>query len=80
VRKGGRVIATEIEYEIDGERYTLEVIVDRAAAAGLSRAQVRSRLHYGDRSWARLLRTPSNKPKADNRLFFGAKRGGRLPK
>lgn len=74
------MIATEVEYEIDGERYTLDLIVDRAAAAGLSRAQVRSRLHYGDRTWTRLLRTPSHKPKADNRLFFGANRGGRLPK
>jgi hypothetical protein len=74
------VIATEVQYTIDGEQITLDVIVDRAAAAGLSRAQVRSRLHYGDRTWERLLRKPSHKPKADNRLFFGAKRGGRLPK
>lgn len=74
------MIATEVQYTIDGEQITLELIVDRAAAAGLSRAQVRSRLHYGDRTWERLLRKPSHKPKADNRLFFGAKRGGRLPK
>ena len=74
------MIATEVQYTIDGEQITLDVIVDRAAAAGLSRAQVRSRLHYGDRTWERLLRKPSHKPKADNRLFFGAKRGGRLPK
>ena len=73
------MIATEVQYTIDGEQITLDVIVDRAAAAGLSRAQVRSRLHYGDRTWERLLRKPSHKPKADNRLFFGAKRGGRLP-
>ena len=37
------MIATEVQYTIDGEQITLEVIVDRAAAAGLSRAQVRSR-------------------------------------
>ena len=74
------MIVTEVQYTIDGEQITLELIVDRAAAAGLSRAQVRSRLHYGDRTWERLLRKPSHKPKADNRLFFGAKRGGRLPK
>jgi hypothetical protein len=74
------VIATEVQYTIDGEQITLEMIVDRAAAAGLSRAQVRSRLHYGDRTWERLLRKPSHKPKADNRLFFGANRGGRVPK
>lgn len=74
------MIATQVEYEIEGERYTLDLIVDRASAAGLSRAQVRSRLHYGDRTWERLLRKPSHKPKADNRLFFGAKRGGRLPR
>jgi hypothetical protein len=74
------VIATEVQYTIEGEQITLEMIVDRAAAAGLSRAQVRSRLHYGDRTWERLLRTPSHKPKADNRLHFGANRGGRLPK
>jgi hypothetical protein len=74
------VIATEVQYTIDGEQITLDVIVDRAATAGLSRAQVRSRLHYGDCTWERLLRKPSHKPKADNRLFFGAKRGGRLPK
>jgi hypothetical protein len=74
------VIATEVQYTIDGEQITLEMIVDRAAAAGLSRAQVRSRLHYGDRTWERLLRKPSHKPKADNRLHFGANRGGRLPK
>lgn len=74
------MIATDVQYTIDGEQITLELIVDRAAAAGLSRAQVRSRLHYGDRTWERLLRKPSHKPKADNRLFFGAKRGGRLPK
>ena len=74
------MIATEIEYEIEGQRITLDMIVDRASASGLSRAQVRSRLHYGDRTWERLLRKPSHKPKADNRLFFGRNRGGRLPK
>ena len=71
------MIAQVQKYEIDGELVTFEQIVERAIAAGLTRQHARSRLHFGDRTWARLLRTPTNKPKPGSRLQFGAKRRGK---
>lgn len=65
------MIAAVQQFEIEGELYTFEQIVERAVAAGLNRQHMRSRLHYGDRTWARLLRRPENKPKPRNRLRFG---------
>ena len=71
------MIAQVQKYEVDDELVTFEQIVERAIAAGLTRQQVRSRIHFGDRTWARLLRTPNNKPKAGSRLQFGANRRGK---
>lgn len=62
------------EYMVDGVAVTFEAIAERAAAAGLSRATVRSRVHFGDRSWERLLRPVSNKPRRSNAIRFGLKR------
>lgn len=64
-------------YAIEGEEVTLDQIIERAERVGLQRHHVRSRLHFGDRTWARLLRAPNNKPDRMNRVFFGRNRQGR---
>ena len=48
------MIANELEHAIDGSRLTLAAIVDRADSADVSRAQMRARLHYCDRTGERL--------------------------
>lgn len=73
--------APGFQYDIEGELVTLDQIMALATREGLARATVKSRLHYGDRTWARLLRKVDLRAVPKNRLSYGRHRGERrLPK
>lgn len=54
--------AAGFRYDIDGELLTEGEVLAIAKAHSLARATVRTRLHHGDRTWARLLRAPDKRP------------------
>lgn len=49
-------------YDIEGALLTEGEILAVAKDHPISRATVRTRLHHGDRTWARLLRAPDKRP------------------
>ena len=58
--------SADFRYDIEGELLTVHEITARATERDLSPATVRSRLHYGDRTWARLLRKPDMRPRRNH--------------